>query len=266
MGSHNLAWIVPDWPAPAGVRAGTTTRLGGYSLPPYESLNLGDHVGDNPEAVTANRALLRETLELPAEPLWLEQVHGIEVVDASQMPPLPQVGERGGVRGMNAFCPQADAAFTHAANVVCAVMTADCLPVLLCDEVGCVVAASHAGWRGLADGVIEATVGRMGISAGKLLAWLGPAIGPSAFEVGEEVRDRFLKLDAAAAEAFRPSPNGRWLADLYQLARLRLQRLGVERVYGGHWCTYRDPERFYSYRRDGITGRMASLIWLDASR
>lgn len=242
-----IGWLVPDWPAPANVQAGCTTRQGGVSEAPYDSLNLGDHVADSVEAVTANRALLRQHRALPAEPAWLKQVHGIAVADAAAVHDVPE----------------ADASFSHSSNVVCAVMTADCLPVLLCDQAGSVVAAAHAGWRGLADGVIEATVMRMGVSASKLMVWLGPAIGPKAFEVGDEVRQQFMAFDAQAAKAFRPGEQGRWLADIYQLARQRLARLGIEQVYGGHYCTYSDAERFYSYRRDGVTGRMASLIWLD---
>lgn len=158
--------------------------------------------------------------------------------------------------------PEADASFTTHSNVVCTVMTADCLPLLFCNRQGTVVAAAHAGWRGLLDGVIEATVLRMDVAARELLVWLGPAIGPAAFEVGDEVRDAFIAHDAEAASAFVPSPNGRWLADIYRLARQRLNKMGIAAIHGGHWCTYSDSERFYSYRRDGVTGRMASLIWL----
>lgn len=243
---NNSGWIMPGWPAPAIVRAGTTSRHGGVSLPPYESLNLGDHVGDRPEAVRENRRRLCEQQQLPSEPVWLKQIHGVAVVDAAT------------VQG----APEADASFTSRANVVCAVMTADCLPLLLCNKQGTVVAAAHAGWRGLLDGVIEATVLRMNVKGDDLLVWLGPAIGPTAFEVGDEVRDAFIAHDAAATMAFKPSPQGRWLADIYQLARQRLVRLGVTAVYGGHCCTYSDAERFYSYRRNGVTGRMASLIWI----
>lgn len=244
--SEVAGWIIPDWPAPVAVRAVTTTRHGGASLPPYDSLNLGDHVGDQAEAVRENRRRLREMRQLPGEPVWLKQVHGVAVVDAAA------------VHGV----PEADASFTSHPNIVCAVMTADCLPLLFCNRQGTVVAAAHAGWRGLLDGVIEATVLRMGVAARDLLVWLGPAIGPGAFEVGDEVRDAFIAHHAAAAEAFLPSANGRWLADLYQLARQRLNKLGIDAIHGGHWCTCSDSARFYSYRRDGVTGRMASLIWL----
>jgi YfiH family protein len=244
----SLAVITPDWPAPERVRAFTTTRRGGVSRPPYDSLNLGDHVGDEPQAVAENRRRLRRGLALPAEPRWLSQVHGSCSVDAVQAA---------------AGC-RADAAYTAEEGVVCAVLTADCLPLLLCDRQGRRVAAVHAGWRGLLEGVIEQTVARMGVGDG-LLAWLGPAIGPQAFEVGEEVRTAFVAVDAAAGDAFVPSASGRWLADLYRLARQRLARAGVLAVYGGDLCTFSDAERFYSYRRDGRTGRMASLIWLARS-
>ncbi len=241
----DFGWIVPDWPAPASIRAASTTRQGGVSLAPYTSLNLGDHVGDLPAAVVENRSRLRQ--QLPGEPVWLQQVHGVAVVNAATVPGVAAA---------------ADASFTHSIDVVCAVMTADCLPLLFCNRQGTVVAAAHAGWRGLLDGVIEATLLRMGVAATDLLVWLGPAIGPSAFEVGNEVRDAFIAHDAVAAAAFKPSPGGRWLADIYQLARQRLEVVGVTAVYGGGCCTYSDTERFYSYRRDGVTGRMASLIWI----
>ena len=243
----NDDFIIPDWPAPANVHAAVTTRRGGVSAPPYDSFNLATHVEDDPAAVAANRARLRDALELPAEPLWLNQVHGTGVVDAA-------VAEQGN---------DADGAFATAPGAVCAVMTADCLPVLLCDRAGTRVAAAHAGWRGLLNGVVEAAVEALDSPPAELLAWLGPAIGPDAFEVGEEVRDAFLKDDPGAEEAFRPSPAGRWLADIYRLARRRLVRMGLSAVHGGGLCTFSDAERFYSYRRDGRTGRMASLIWLE---
>jgi YfiH family protein len=246
MPDSKIGWITPDWPASVSVRAGTTTRLGGVSTEPYDSFNLGTHVGDDPNAVAENRRRLREQRTLPAEPVWLRQVHGVAVVDAAQV----------------LAAAEADAAFTNQPGVVCAVMTADCLPVLLCDQDGTVVAAAHAGWRGLVEGVIEAVVAQMEVAGGKLMAWLGPAIGPSAFEVGDEVREQFLARDPGADVAFSPSAGGRWLVDIYHLARRRLASLGIEQVYGGQYCTFSDRERFYSYRRDGITGRMASLIWL----
>lgn len=239
-------FLIPDWPAPVQVRARVSTRAGGVSLGDFASLNLGDHVGDDPAAVAENRARLRQALGVPAEPFWLNQVHGITVVEA---------GSGLGARR------DADAAYSRTAGTVCAVLTADCLPVLFCDGAATTVAAAHAGWRGLAAGVLEATVSAMAVTPGSILAWLGPAIGPSVFEVGEEVRAAFLLHGAAAADAFRPSPSGRWLADLYQLARLRLAAMGVTAVYGGGFCTYTDAERFYSYRRQARTGRFASLIW-----
>lgn len=238
--------ICPDWPAPPGVRAASTTRLGGLSQGPFASLNLGDHVGDDPEHVAHNRALVRTRLELPAEPLWLRQVHGCEVARADLAP---------------AGCP-ADAAVAHGPGRVCAVMTADCLPVLLCDREGRAVAAVHAGWRGLVAGVLEGAVAALGVAPDQVLAWLGPAIGPDSFAVGPEVRDQLTASDPGAREAFRPDAGNRWLADIYTLARRRLARVGVTAVFGGGDCTYSDSGRFFSYRRDGVTGRMASLIWL----
>lgn len=239
-----LECIVPQWPAPQSVRALQTTRLGGVSRPPYDSLNLGTHVGDDPLAVAANRNRLSALV--PGEPVWLEQVHGIRVEQADVV----------------GCAPTADACVSRRPRGVCVVMTADCLPVLLCDKAGTVVAAAHAGWRGLADGVIESTVQAMQAAPADLMAWLGPAIGPQAFEVGPEVRTAFVAHDPAAAAAFLPH-DGKFLADLYQLARQRLAGLGVTGVYGGDLCTYSDPQRFFSYRRDGRTGRMASMIWLE---
>lgn len=246
--------IIPDWPAPPNVRALQTTRDGGVSVGAYASLNLGDHVGDDPVAVERNRALLRANL--PADPVWLKQVHGNVVADADHA-----VG-----------VPDADASVARKAGSICAVMTADCLPLLLCDEAGTVVAAAHAGWRGLAGGVVEATVKAMNVKPERLLVWLGPAIGPAAFEVGDEVRQAFMAHDPEAAKAFVPrfplTPHlpltaSKWLADIYLLARQRLALLGVRRVYGGGLCTFTDAQKFYSYRRDRATGRMATLIWLD---
>lgn len=239
-----LEWISPDWPAPANVRAISTTRRGGVSAAPYDSLNLGDHVGDNPQDVAANRQIVVEQLGLPATPCWLQQVHGTRVVRADEC------------RGA-----EADGAFTDTAGVVCAVMTADCLPILLCDRAGERVAALHAGWRGLVGGVVESGVGAMAREGDELLAWLGPAIGPARFEVGEEVRTAFLAHHENAVSAFRPSPGGRWLADLYELARQRLTGCGVQEITGGGFCTYDEKERFFSYRREPVTGRSATLIW-----
>ncbi len=243
-----ISWLRPEWPAPPRVRACTTTRLGGVSEGPYASLNLAGHVGDDGTHVLENRRRLNTALHLPGEPLWLQQVHGVAAVDAGCGEPE---------------C-EADASYTWHRDVVCAVLTADCLPVLLCDVDGGVVAAVHAGWRGLLDGVIENTVRAMDRPGSRVLAWLGPAIGPEVFEVGDEVRAAFVARAPRAAAAFQPTSAGRWLADIYQLACQRLGEVGVDAVYGGHWCTVSDPARFYSYRRDRVTGRMASLIWLDS--
>lgn len=239
--------IFPDWPASTRVRAVSTTRGGGVSPPPYDSFNLAAHVGDDPAHVARNRQRLARMVGYVTEPAWLKQVHGNRVVSAESV--LSPVG--------------ADAAWTREPGRPCAVMTADCLPVLLCDRAGTVVAAVHAGWRGLAGGVIAAAVARLGAPPLELLAWLGPAIGPDAFEVGEEVRAAFLALDQANADCFRPSPGGRWLADLHAMARLQLRRLNVTAIHGGDYCTFSEPERFFSYRREHRTGRMATLIWLD---
>jgi hypothetical protein len=242
-------WIVPDWPAPANVHAVMTTRSGGVSKAPFDSFNPASHVGDDPAAVTENRRLLR--LSLPAEPLWLNQVHGCAVVCEA---------------GSN--IQDADAGVAFQANEVRVVLTADCLPVLFCDAAGSVVAAAHAGWRGLASGVLEETVRAMRVQPEQIMVWLGAAIGPAAFEVGDEVREIFVTQHPLAAIAFRPSLPGtldgaprKWLADINTLARIRLASVGVEQVYGGGLCTIADRQRFYSYRRDGQTGRMASLIW-----
>jgi YfiH family protein len=238
--------ILPEWPAPANVRAATTTRRGGVSLAPYASLNLGGHVGDATESVRENRRLVQRALQLPSAPLWLNQVHGQCIVDAADARPGAA----------------ADASFSLQEQVVCAVLTADCLPVLFCDRRGTRVAAAHAGWRGLAAGVLEATVAALDTEPGQLLAWLGPAIGPLCFEVGDDVRGAFIERHAGAREAFAVGRDGRWLADLYRLARIRLNAVGVDAIFGGGFCTYTEKERFFSYRRDGVTGRMASLIWL----
>ena len=237
--------LVPEWPAPGNVKALQTTRHGGVSVVPYESLNLGLHVGDVPHAVARNRQLLEPLM--PSEPVWLEQVHGTLVANA----------DAAGCR------VQADACIARHRGAVCVVMTADCLPVLLCDEDGLVVGAAHAGWRGLCDGVIEATVKAMGVAPQKLLAWLGPAISQQYFEVGSEVRAAFLAHQAQAAEAFiAHGEQGKYHADLYLLARQRLHALGITRIYGGDACTFQQQEQFFSYRRDGVTGRMGTFIWL----
>ncbi|MFC5704696.1 peptidoglycan editing factor PgeF [Aeromonas eucrenophila] len=243
-----MNWIEPDWPAPASVRALSTTRDEGVSEGVFRGLNLGAHVGDDAVKVEANRTLLQQVAEIPGRLNWLNQVHGTAVHPVSNQ---------------YESAPEADAACAHEAGLACIVMTADCLPVLFCDRAGTRVAAAHAGWRGLQAGVLEASLAAMGGDPADILAWLGPAIGPEAFEVGGEVREAFMAEQAEAAAAFKPSPNeGKWLADIYRLARLRLARAGVSAVYGGEYCTHGDGERFYSYRRDGQTGRMASLIWL----
>jgi hypothetical protein len=236
--------IIPDWPAPANVKAIQTTRLGGHSLAPYNSFNLGDHVQDDALAVVKNRQLLSDYL--PSEPVWLNQVHGIDVIDAAK----------------SSCLPNADASFSKVRNVVCVSMTADCLPILLCNHQGTAVAAIHAGWRSLCDGVIEASIKAMGLKPEDLMAWLGPAIGPNAFEVGAEVRAAFIAKDAQAEQAFKASGD-KWLGDLYGIAKQRLNQQGLMGIYGGGECTYSDPSQYFSFRRDGLTGRMASLIWLE---
>jgi hypothetical protein len=240
-------WIVPDWPVPWRVRALITTRAGGVSTGAYSGWNFGDHVGDDARAVARNRDALRQWL--PDEPVWLRQVHGTRVIEA----------------GPGSAGEQADAAVARESGRVCAVLTADCLPVLLADAGGSAVAIAHAGWRGLAAGVIENAVralGEGGIGCGSLIAYLGPAIGAGAYEVGSEVFEAFAKADPGAATAFAPHGPGKFLADITLLARQRLERLGVRHIYGGTQCTYNDPARFYSFRRDGATGRMASLVWM----
>lgn len=243
--------IRPDWPAPPAVRAFATTRSGGRSRGVYASLNLGDHVGDDPATVQDNRRHLGQALELPAEPLWLQQVHGTAVADADA------------VSGPTT----ADAILARRPGQVCVVMTADCLPVLFCNLAGTQVAAAHAGWRGLAAGVLEATVAslaRHGSPPATLMAWIGPAISAAAYEVGAEVREAFLAVDPAAASAFSANARGRWQLDLVAIARRRLAAAGVQGVYGGTLCTAADPARFFSHRRDGRCGRQATLIWINA--
>lgn len=243
--------LQPQWPAPDQVRALVTTRRGGVSRPPWNSLNLGDHVGDRPRDVAENRQRLAAVTGLAQERMiWLDQVHGTDVAELTSA----SVGHR----------PRADACWTRERQLACAILTADCLPVLLCDRAGSVVGAAHAGWRSLCGGVLENLVAAMPVPPDRLMAWLGPAIGPGRFEVGPEVREQFLQRDPGAAEAFSASPgrSGHYLADLYLLARRRLQLAGVSRISGGGLCTASDPERFFSFRRDGQTGRMASLVWL----
>ena len=241
-------WFEADWPAPPGVHVLSTLRGGsdsGVSRAPYAHFNLGDHVGDDPGAVAENRQRLRVEARLPAEPAWLSQVHGIAVanLDAARL------------------TGPADAAIARRAGQVCAILTADCLPVMIAADCGEGVAAAHAGWRGLAGGVIEATVRALGTPPQRLIAWLGPAIGPQHFEVGAEVRDALLQSDPEAGHAFQPNERGRFMADLPMLARRRLAKLGLSRIYGGGECTYAQAERYFSHRRDGTTGRQATLIW-----
>lgn len=245
--TRSIDWLPADWPASSSIRAGTTLRGTGPSRAPYDHFNLALHVGDDPDTVLANRASLRRQLDLPAEPCWLEQVHGVVVVDAAR-----RAGQA-----------QADAAYSHQPGAVCVVMTADCLPVLFCDRAGSTVAAAHAGWRGLADGILEATIQQAGLAPGESLAWLGPAIGAAVYEVGEEVRQAFLCQAMHDDSAFVPHGPGKYLMDIYTLARQRLQALGLNEIYGGEHCTFKQAGEFYSYRRDGTTGRMASLIWID---
>ena len=244
-------WIVPDWPAPRHVRGLMTTRNGGTSRGPWAGAagggcNLGTHCGDDPAAVAENRA--RFGAALPGPPAWLHQVHGIDAIVA------------GAPRATDAAPPTADAAHASSPRAVCVVMVADCLPVLLCDRDGTRVAAAHAGWRGLAAGVLESTVARAGMDPDRTVAWLGPCIGPARFEVGDDVRDAF---GAAGERAFVRHGPGKWLADLPALARLRLAACGVVDVTASGLCTVSDPRRFYSYRRDGVTGRMAAAVWID---
>ena len=236
-------WLVPDWPAPANIHAATTLRTGGVSLGAFSSLNPAAHVSDDNERVRQNRQIIRAMLNLPAEPIWLEQIHSNRAVKAVK----------------TASLGQADASYTNESGVVCAVMTADCLPLLVCSTDGTQIAAIHAGWRGLLSGVITNTV--VAMQQQDFLVWLGPAIGPDCFEVGPEVREDFLEKSASFNDAFKRQGNGKWLADIYQLARIELAVLGIINVYGGTHCTFTEHERFYSYRRESQTGRMATLIW-----
>ena len=240
--------IRPDWPAPPGIRAASTLRVGGVSSGPYASLNFGLHVGDDPDCVMENRRILAEDLALPSSPSWLNQVHGNRCIEAGLTD-----------------TPEADASWTDRPGIVCAVMTADCLPILMCKRDGSAVAAVHAGWKGLANGVIDSTFATL--NSTDILAWLGPAIGPDAFEVGADVRDIFVDLDPALNEAFRAQPGDRFLADIYRIGQTTLTRLGVspDKIFGGGWCTHGQAAEFFSYRRDGVTGRMASLIWRGSS-
>ncbi|WP_193166322.1 peptidoglycan editing factor PgeF [Microbulbifer hainanensis] len=250
-------YLIPDWPAPSNVRAATSLRTGGHSAGAYASFNLGSHVDDDADAVAANRRQLCDELQLPAEPQWLEQIHSDRVVTART----------------DGLVRTADASTASTPGAVCAVLTADCLPVLFCDRAGTRVAAAHAGWRGLAGGILRETVAALDCAPEELLVWLGPAIGPRAFETGVDVLETFFEhaLDGehteAIAQCFRPHVQKplHFLADIYGLARAELRQLGIADIYGGDRCTVSEPDYFYSYRRDRITGRMASLIWLQAS-
>jgi YfiH family protein len=248
-------FLQPKWPVSVRVKAFVTTRQGGISCKPYDSLNLATHVGDDEESVMHNRVILKSALGLPAEPLWLEQVHGTEVIE----------------QHCTTGC-KADAAYSNMPGVVCTVMTADCLPVFLADRQGNEVAVAHAGWKGLLQGVIEASLKKFRTAPEEIFAWLGPAIGPDNFEVGSEVRQAFMDAAGkhiweleAVENAFQRTAGDaeKYLADIYELAKIRLNRAGIKNVLGGEFCTVENREMFYSYRRDGITGRMASLIWID---
>ena len=241
--------IYPNWQAPKNIKALTTVRMGGVSLPPFDSFNLGDHVCDNPKAVQQNRTLLVDKFDLPHSPLFLTQTHSTKVIE------LPFTGSN----------IEADAVYTQHSRQVCLVMTADCLPVLFCNREGTEVAAAHGGWRGLCDGILEETIAKFKCPTSDIIAWLGPAIGPTAFQVGEEVVEQFCAFDPNAKLAFTPdlTTNGKFLGNLYLLATLRLNKLGITEISGGKHCTYTEQDKFFSYRRDKQTGRMASLIWIE---
>jgi len=236
-------WITPDWPAPANIHSATTLRTGGVSQGEFSSLNLGDHVNDLWHHVLENRQRIKSMLALPADPVWLQQTHSVQVICVDQM-----MGSA-----------EADASYTAKNNIVCTVLTADCLPLLLCDEQGTQIAAIHGGWRGLLNGIIENTLLKMPNTG--VLAWLGPAIGPQCFEVGNDVRTAFINKSTQFASAFKDNAQGKYLADIYQIARILLNNAGVEKIYGGQYCTVSDTDQFFSYRRDGQTGRMATMIW-----
>ncbi len=241
-----MVFIFPDWPAPLSVRACSTTRCQGISLPPYDSLNLSDNVGDEPVRVAENRRLLVQSARLPEMPVWLRQVHGTDVLRLTDI-------QQSDI--------QADAVYSHFPGKVCAVMTADCLPVLFCSVYGDEVAAAHAGWRGLSAGILEQVIAQFSAPPSAILAWLGPAISVQCFQVGEEVKRIFTDRNSIYSSAFIPAGSN-YFADIYLLARLRLKMAGISSIYGGHYCTVTDSQRFFSYRREGVTGRMASLIWL----
>ena len=244
---NQFDWITPKWPAPDNVACISTTRQGGCSQGKYASFNLGAHVGDNTEHVNKNRSILNQQLHLSDDPMWLDQQHGAKIIDLS-------------LRTTDNL--QADAAFVTVPGIVCAVLTADCLPVLFCDPHGKCVAVAHAGWRGLLKGVLEQSLSVLYAKTNKILCWLGPAIGPNKFEVGSEVKDQFMHKDSRHESAFQEKQPGKYLANIYLLAEQTLTAQGVDAIYGGNYCTFSDNERFYSYRRDGETGRMATIIWL----
>ena len=247
-----MQYIQPTWPAPKNIKAYTTTRQEGTSLDPYSSFNLADHVGDAALHVANNRSLLAQSLNLPSTPIWLQQVHSNVAIN---------------LENTDTQNPVADAAVTSRPNIVCAILTADCLPILICNKKGTKVGAIHAGWRGLANGIIDNTLNALDEDPTELLAWMGPAIGPEIYEVSQDVLQSFITEDQEAISAFKPKANteNKWLANLYLLATMRLNSLGLTAVYGGEYCTFLDQQKFYSYRRDrGITGRMATLIWLCA--
>jgi len=252
----NVNWITPQWNAPDGVGAISTTRSGGFSSGPWSSMNLGASSGDEESSVLRNRALLRSYL--PADPVWLRQVHGTSVFSHDGF-----CHSVTGVAALPSAEALADAQVAVRKGQVCAILSADCLPVLLCNREGTRVAAAHAGWRGLAAGVLEQTVRSLGCAPQTLLAWLGPAIGPDAFVVGDEVRAAFVAGHPEADSGFTPEGK-RWRCDLYALARQRLLKAGVSEISGGGYCTFHEPERFFSYRRDRVTGRMATLVWLES--
>ncbi len=238
-------WIIADWPAPAHIHAYTTLRTGGISQGEYSSLNAANHVQDNLQHVLTNRLRIKTMLKLPAEPVWLQQIHSVHAVCADQV----------------ITCPEADASYTTKKNTVCCILTADCLPILLCDQRGSMIAAIHGGWRGLLNGIIENTLAK--ISAREVIAWLGPAIGVHCFQVGSEVHNAFIKQSVQFSCAFKQQISGKYLANIYQIAQIILNNNGVQHIYGGDFCTLTDKQRFFSYRRDGQTGRMATLIWME---
>ncbi|MGH1538554.1 MAG: peptidoglycan editing factor PgeF [Gammaproteobacteria bacterium] len=242
----NLEYIIPNWPAPKNIHCISTTRKGGCSQKEFSSLNLGDHVKDNSKSIKNNRQLIKKDLSLPTEPVWLKQMHGSSVLSLDNNIPVNK---------------EADAAYTNEVGLVCTVLTADCLPVVFCDQAGEHIAVAHAGWRGLVDGVLENTLQVMPIDNIKIMCWLGPAIGPNKFEVGEEVVEQFVAADEKHQYAFVEQGNGKYLANIYQLAKNILAKHNVEAIYGGEHCTYSESDTFYSYRRDGETGRIATLIW-----